>query len=534
MKSAVQHRSRLASLPSSKSHALHAALLGIAIFTAPPAAASVDSELAYHRGVVAYGNEDLDAAKAHFNAVLAEEPLDASALQFLGMIASKQGDPEDAIALFRRAVQISPADADIRFILGVALLHNDRAGEAGQEFARVLAVEPDNAQAEFYAGVADYRRQNYQETVRHMQAALSIDPSMRLQARYYIGLAEVFMGNLDASTAAFADAASLSPSDPLSISADTLGKAIQPESRWWGLDVTAGVEFDTNPTAIGNTRIRGEDGLADSIKRDSDVLGAFSIDTYYDLVDWEETTFRVGYSGFLSVHDDTREVNQFTHMGWADLGFIQGPLRLGVRVDITTTDLDLEEEYREMRRVSPSITYTNDDWGVTQVLYQYHDFDYRFAVVDDSLDPDGELHVVGISQFFYVSAPLTYIQVGIAYENADTQGTEFDFDGVDVSLGAGIELPYDLRAGARVSYTHRQGRHKSTLGEFGIIGSDTDAPLDLPKRKDNIANLKVDLTVPVAQYLEFAIRGSFTFTDSNIAVYDFNRHVVGSYFTFTF
>ena len=497
------------------------------------ATASADSELAYHRGVVAYSEGDFEAANAHFKAVLADNPTDASALQFLGMIAAKQDDPEGAIGFLESAVEADPEDADIRFALGIALLHRDRAEEAGIEFDRVLADEPDHAQAEFYAGVADYRRQAYAETVAHMQAAISIDPSLRLQARYYIGLAEVFMGNLDASTAAFADAASISPSDPLAMSADALGKSIQPESRWWGVDVGAGIEFDSNPTAVGRSAVFDADtpGARFTLEREDNAVGVFSIDTFYDIVDWNSATVRIGYSGFLNLHSESDEVNQLTHVGWGDLGWTEGDFRFGLRFDVSTTDLDLDENFREMRRVAPSVTYVSGDTGVTQLMYQYHDFDYRASNLDE-FDPDGELHIIGLSQFVYTRAPFTYVRVGLSYEHSRTQGTEFDYDGVKVSGGFGVELPFEMRGGLVVQYIYRDYKNKSAA----ILSDPMDPPTteDLGRREDHIGVLKMDLTVPVAQYAELALRGSFAFHDSNVSLYDFNRHVVGSYLTFTF
>ncbi len=511
---------------SAATHGLAALLV---LLASHQASASVASELAYHRGVVAYGEGDLDLARKNFETVLTETPSDASALQYMGLIAASQDEPDAAIDYFRRAIEANPEDPEIRFTLGVALLHRDRAAEASDEFDRVLAVEPDNASAEFYAGVADYRQQAYPETVRHMQAAISLDPSLRLQSRYYIGLAEVFMGNLDASTAAFADAASLSPSDPLAIQADMLAKRIQPDSRWWGLDATAGIEFDSNPTFVGSNVEIFSSGKSDiELEKKESVAGVFSVDTYYDLINWEQVTLRVGYSGFLSLHDESEEVDQVSHLGWVDLGFTYGDLRLGTRFDISTTDLDLDDDFLDIRRVSPSLTYSNSDWGVTQLLYQYYEFEYTFDLGGASAyDPDGKTHDLSLNQFIYLPAPFTYARAGISYENAATDGTEFDYQGVALALGAGIELPFNIRGGVLVQYYHRDYKHHSE--DLGTGGGGRR-----PKRDDDIARIKLDLAVPVAQYWEVALRGAFTFNDSNIGDYDLNRHVVGTYVTFTF
>ena len=64
---------------------------------AAPARASVQSELAFHRGVVAYGDGRMAEARGAFEQVLAEDPEDTSALHYLGLIAQAEGDFDAAI-----------------------------------------------------------------------------------------------------------------------------------------------------------------------------------------------------------------------------------------------------------------------------------------------------------------------------------------------------------------------------------------------------------------------------------------------------
>jgi hypothetical protein len=106
-------------------------------------------------------------------------------------------------------------------------------------------------------------------------------------------------GDRTSRATAFADAASLSPSDPLAISAGILGKKIQPVSRWWGFDVSSAVEYDSNPTFVGtNVQIIESGSSLVSPKRVDDATGVLALNTHFDIGDWEQITLRLGYSAF--------------------------------------------------------------------------------------------------------------------------------------------------------------------------------------------------------------------------------------------
>ncbi|MDP7570894.1 MAG: hypothetical protein QF391_04740, partial [Myxococcota bacterium] len=59
----------------------------LVVMVVPVASASVQSELAFHRGVVAFGEDRLDEAKQQFEKVVAEDAEDTTALSYLGLIA---------------------------------------------------------------------------------------------------------------------------------------------------------------------------------------------------------------------------------------------------------------------------------------------------------------------------------------------------------------------------------------------------------------------------------------------------------------
>src|SRR5262245_26228826 len=109
--------------------------VGLACWAAAISAhASVESELAFHRGVVAYGEGRLGPARQDFERVLAEDPDDREALRYLALILKAQGDPGRALELQERALALDPEDRELVFDRGVTLLEVGRNAEARDAF----------------------------------------------------------------------------------------------------------------------------------------------------------------------------------------------------------------------------------------------------------------------------------------------------------------------------------------------------------------------------------------------------------------
>ncbi|TFG94340.1 MAG: tetratricopeptide repeat protein, partial [Myxococcales bacterium] len=168
-----------------------------------PAAGSVESELAFHRGVVAFGDGKLAAARRSFERVLADDPEDREALRYLALILKAQGQSGRALELQDRALALDPMDRDLVFDRGVTLLELGRNAEARAAMEQVLADDPGDARARFYAGVAAYRTRDMSTALPNLELAAELDPTLAVQARYYAGPAEASIGDPSAAAGSF-------------------------------------------------------------------------------------------------------------------------------------------------------------------------------------------------------------------------------------------------------------------------------------------------------------------------------------------
>ncbi len=495
-----------------------AAVFALLALLADPAAASVESELAFHRGVLAYGEQNYDEAQRQFEVVLADDEKDTVALHYLALIAQAKGDLSGALALYDRAVAIDPENPDLLLDRGIARMDAGRLDEARQAFAQVIALEPDRARAHLFAGIAAYRAGTYEEAMPHLAKAGELDPELLDESRYYSGLTHAFAGNLDAAAAAFGDVAQQSPQSPLGDSAQNMRRQIETPreaGRRWRLGLTGGMEYDTNPLVVGD--------LITLPGADSDWRGVIRLSGDYKAIAHEKGSLTAGFDGYWSFQVDETLVNLGVYNPWISGGYNIGSVRLGLRYDYAFTFIDTDEKFLSLNRVTPSVSYREEDWGISYLFYQYNNSNFlRDLVVPETFDRDGDRHVAGFNQFFFLPAPYTYVRIGAAGDWDRTDGTEFSYDGVEATVGAGYDLDYDISFNWLFRFNYRHYQNQSAF---------SDPPI---KRDDFRYVLTVEIAKAITEHLSVSLGGAFTWNNSDVPFYQYDRQVGGVYATYNF
>ncbi len=494
------------------------------LFHGSPAAAVDQNELRYNQGVAAYGAGDDEAAREAFTAVLEHDAGDADAQLYLGLIARRLGDYDAAVEALRRAVELDPSDMATRTVLVETLLLAGRNQEALSEAKRGLEVSPDEPRLRLYAGIAEYRTGDPRAALDHLDEAGRLDPALEREARYYTGLAQVVLGNLYASAAAFRDVEVGSPGHPLGNSARSLREQMAPStpSRIWYVSATAGVEADTNPTAASAV-----------IDTSADVAGTFRLRGLVDAYRGRGLTLRAGYDGFIAGYANDGVVNEQTHVGRALAVYDYKRASFAVRYDYSITLLDFTEKFRGVHSVEPLVNVRTGRHGVTQAFYQYQNASYYIPPVSPELDQNGDQHAAGMNQIFVFDGLFSHARIGAMYVNTQTDGTEFDRSGLEINAGGGLALPW---RGTTFSTLYRYSRlwyqNPSVFPEEN--GTQPPAPGEGIRRDEHVHNLSFDLSAPVWSGLSVALAGNLNFRRSQIDVLEFDRHIFGAYFTWSF
>ena len=108
-----------------------------------PARANVQSELAFHKGVVAYGEQRYDEALTYVEKSNRLQPGSAATLDSLGWIRLKLGQRKQALALLREAWNLEE-DPEIAAHFGEALWRDGKRGQGRRVWKRGRELDPDN------------------------------------------------------------------------------------------------------------------------------------------------------------------------------------------------------------------------------------------------------------------------------------------------------------------------------------------------------------------------------------------------------
>jgi tetratricopeptide (TPR) repeat protein len=495
---------------------------------APAAVASVQSELAFHRGVVAFGDGLYDAARESFEKVLAEDPEDAAAIQYLGLIAQEQKDFDRAVTYFDRALVLEPDNTDLRLDRGAALLETGRIEEARAAIDEVLVARPDDPRANLFAGIVAYRSGEYEQAIERFDRAQALDPSLEAHATYYAGLSAAFLGNFADAAGAFSAVEEQSPLSPLSRSAGALRRQVtaeKPEERRnWSLAITAGIEWDDNPTFAGTS---------DLMDKSDDFRGVFRLRGHYQLLDMERFSLTAGYDAYLSAHHTTDNLDMQTHVPWLSATLDFDPVRFGLRYDYAYTMIDIADKFRSLHRITPSVTYRESDWGMLQVFLQWQNSDF-LRNPPHPFDRDSNRYTAGFNQFFFLPRFLTYLRIGALGEADRADSTDFSYDGFEVSAGGGADLPFGIQLTTLYRFVYRDYR------SMNVLKRDRDWLYTKPsswrfvQREDYVHRVSIEMARPIGEHIEASVASSLDFTDSNIDFYDYDRAVVGACLSYRF
>jgi hypothetical protein len=282
--------------------------------------------------------------------------------------------------------------------------------------------------------------------------------------------------------------------------------------------LTAGGEWDSNPPLAG----AGDPGGVPNpgADADPDFLGVFTAEGSARLFANERMSLAAGYDGYWSLHHEADQVDLQTHAGWVSGGTIVGPVHLGLRYDYAYTFLSLTNPFRQLHRATPTLGLREGNWGLTQPYYQlqyasYEDVDFP---PNRTFQRQGPRHLFGVSQYFFLPAPFTYVTLGALGDLYDAEGTEWRYDGFETSFGAGYDFPWAVSLSWLWRFAHRDYRDQSAF-----------AP---ERRRDEIHWVTAELARPIIDHWVARVAGSFAFQDSNVPVYDHTRKVVGAYLTY--
>ncbi len=490
--------------------------------------AAEQAELEYAKGIVEYGKGNYLEALEHFRAVVGLAPEDANARFYLGLTQIRVGEFGAAIPQLEQALHLDPALQHAQYHLGLAYFQEQRYPEALGALQRAAQFDPHNAAVQFYQGYTLYQLKRYREALSPFERTIDLDPALALSAQYYRGLTLFTLEDDTRARAAFEAAQAADPASTIGQNAarylDAL-KARERDHRLWQVEGSASLQYDSNVILEGNVP------TALAISRQADGATVFNVTGRVFATRTSLWQAGAVYDFFQNLHFTLHDfdIRSHTFELFGRAKFDPVTLRLGVNYN--RTDLN-NAQFSEAYTLQPSATIqeTQDLFTLVSVQYRSENYLHDVPVGQDPAvrGRDGWNVRTGFDQFWLFNKKRAYARLGYHYDTQRSEGSDWDYNGHEVSLGvqtplwAGITVDVNL-AYYRFNYQSVNSFSCCTDARGGLGTLDS---VDTQVRTDNRFTGGLALSRDVGPYVTLSAGYVRTRNQSNIAFFDYRRNLV--------
>jgi tetratricopeptide (TPR) repeat protein len=489
--------------------------------------AAAQAEVEYAKGIVEYGKGNYLEALGHFRTVVDLTPDDANARFYLGLTQLRVGEFDAAIVQLEKTLQLAPSLQYVHYHLGLAYFQAQRYPEALVQLQRAAQFDPQNATVQFSQGYTLYQLKRLREALPLFERTLQLDPGeLALSAQYYRGLTLFALESDTQAREAFEAARTADPTSTIGQNAQRYLEALKArerDRRLWQVEGSVSLQYDDNVILEPN-------GIAISRQADgSTVFNAtgrvFALRTPLWQVGGEYDFFQ---SLHFVLHDFDIRSNTVGLFGRLKLEPVT--LRLEANYNNTALDNDL---FSEAFTVRPGALIKQSEALLALVTVQYRSENF-FHDVPPGEDPavrsrDGWNVRTGFDQFWLFNKKQSYARLSYHYDTQRGEGSDWDYNGHEVSLGVQTPLGAGITFNGYGSYYRFNYQNVNSFsccidtppGGLGILNAN-----DTQVRTDNRYTVGVALSRDIGPYLTLSAGFVHTRNQSNIAFFDYRRNLV--------
>lgn len=435
----------------------------------------------------------------------------------------------EALPYLHEASRLDPSSGGAALLLGVTSYQIGQLDEADEALERAEKLLPDNAEVALYRGLVLLELARSDEASERFDRAARISPTATAPiASYYGGLAHRQAGRNAEAEVELRRTIELAPNSAWAVQAQAAldsPAATEYELRQW-LTLRAGVDFDSNVALIAEGI-----PLPPSLSNQNDGRGVWSVEAGTEIFRNEKWGAGVLADYFGAAYFNETEFNQQYVGGgiWVDRSFerTRTVARLQPLVGFSWFDLNSYLNFYGFR------AEVAQDWqgaGLGQFFLRYSYDDYRYPLIAPTalqraaLDRDGHSVLVGYDHFYRI-ADATEFRGGVFERSYSSKGTEWDLWGVGIWAGIRQQLPLEFTAELKGGYEYDHYDHPS------LFLQPTER---FRARRDHIGTVSVEVERPILPWLTATARWHYFNSASNTQVYDYDRHIVGVFFTAAF
>ncbi|MBI3326106.1 MAG: tetratricopeptide repeat protein [Nitrospinae bacterium] len=502
------------------------------------AQAPTEATVYVDRGVLAYDAKRFDEALKEVQEALRLDPQNVEALYYQGLVYVALNRTAEAQAAWEKAIALRPADVDVAFQLGTLYFSQEQYDKAEPLLRQVYRAEPRRQNLGYYLGFIDYRAKNYRAAVDLLRANVPSDENFAQLARFYAGLAMSALGFPREARAQIEEALRLQPLSPLTTPTQRFGEALEraaERERFFRGELRVGLFYDTNVPVVPNASI---DLVAQVLRqkthKSEGELGSLNLGyTWLKTLDWEGT---VAYRFLQTYNNHLPNFNTQSHTPNLGIAYrsalLDMPYFAGLQSTYDFITLG-DKKFTQRWIANPYFTLAESPGNLTtlQLRFQVKDFFNDRNVVKEELR-DGVNYMLGPLHFFLFEEGRHYLKVGYQYDFDAADGANWEYGGHRFLFGTQYTLPWwDVRLRYDLDFHLRYHTHKHSLLPVPPPDQPNASGPGTTRRRDREAVHLFSIAKDFAyksQNFTVALEYLFDSNGSNLAAFDYDRHVITS------
>jgi tetratricopeptide (TPR) repeat protein len=400
-----------------------------------------------------------------------------------GLLSYNQGNYVSAERSFERSFRLDPTRADASFFLGMSRFRLERYREAISAFQASIDLNPKNPEPFFYRGLSLYRLDQKEEAKDDFKKAASIAPEGPVK-----DLAESYLRSLEEGKEAGAPGAR------------------RPRRRWavYGSLTT---QYDSNvtldPENITIATLPADQG---------DLQIAVRVGGSYDLVSREKYRLVSEAFYYQTIYPDLEDFSYGLAHAEIRNEFRRGNLFLQFPAAYEFSILQTAK-YLQSARFSPSVNYLWRNF-LTQLSPRFRLDSFFQTLTNAAQDRDARNLELEVAEYFFFEQRRRHFKVSYTFERNWADGNDWDYQAHHLNLSLYTPVVWRISATVSAGVTIDKGFDNVD----SIIGT---------RRDDFAYSYGLTLSRPLTEFLTLSAHYYFRHNASNIAFFEYNKHLAG-------
>ncbi|MBL7072071.1 MAG: tetratricopeptide repeat protein [Candidatus Omnitrophica bacterium] len=462
-------------------------------------------------GIALYRQEDYDEALEVLKKAREQEGESTLAAYYLGLTYKQIEDYEGALPHLQDAVTYQPKIKGALLELIEVFYQLGRLEEA-QEYIVIAEQEGIRpAQTSYLKGLVLLKQGKNIRAIEAFREAKSLDESLRQTADYQIGMALIKEKKFGEAKNAFREVITLDPNANAALFAHRYMEAISKKEeteRPLKFSLRSSYEYDNNVILLPS------DAAATSVVADeSDTRQVLSFGGEYTHRITDQFRLKLGHSIYLANQDDLDEYDVFSNTTTLTPSYYLQKSSLNCPVSYNYTMVG-GHSYLSTLSVTPMLNYMLGRSLMAQLYFKYQNKNFMQSSVNVNEKRDADSYLGGTGLYWFFADNKGFLNVRYELNKDDAEGRNWEYSGNKFAGTLLIPLTDKLKVSGSADVFFQDFENIHTV--FGN------------EREDDVYTLSCMAGYEIFENAEAQLRYTYVTTDSNIAVYEYDRHIVGA------